>query len=72
MKNIILKFYNKEECSVADPGCLSRIPDPGFFPSRIPDSGSRIPDPESQKTWGGKIFYLFYLFSYLFVAFHPC
>jgi hypothetical protein len=23
--------------SVADPGCLSRIPDPGFFPSRIPD-----------------------------------
>jgi hypothetical protein len=36
-------------CSVADPGCLSRIPDPGsdFFPSRIPDPnclhpGSRI------------------------------
>jgi hypothetical protein len=23
--------------SVADPGCLSRIPDPDFFPSRIPD-----------------------------------
>jgi hypothetical protein len=23
--------------SVADPGCLSRIPDPYFFPSRIPD-----------------------------------
>ncbi len=22
-------------CSVADPGCLSRIPDPDFFPSRI-------------------------------------
>jgi hypothetical protein len=22
--------------SVADPGCLSRIPDPDFFPSRIP------------------------------------
>jgi hypothetical protein len=30
--------------SVADPGCLSRIPDPDFYPSRIPDSGSRIPD----------------------------
>jgi hypothetical protein len=23
--------------SVADPGCLSRIPDPDFCPSRIPD-----------------------------------
>jgi hypothetical protein len=23
--------------SVADPGCLSRIPDPDFFPSKIPD-----------------------------------
>jgi len=28
--------------SVADPGCLSRIPDPNFYPSRIPDPGSRI------------------------------
>ncbi len=23
--------------SVADPGCLSRIPDPDFYPFRIPD-----------------------------------
>jgi hypothetical protein len=23
--------------SVADPGCLSRIPNPDFYPSRIPD-----------------------------------
>jgi hypothetical protein len=23
--------------SVADPGCLSRISDPDFYPSRIPD-----------------------------------
>jgi hypothetical protein len=23
--------------SVADPGCLSQIPDPDFYPSRIPD-----------------------------------
>jgi hypothetical protein len=28
--------------SVADPGCLSRIPDPDFYPSRITDPGSRI------------------------------
>ena len=32
--------------SVADPGCLSRIPDPDFYPSRIPGPGSRIPDPK--------------------------
>jgi hypothetical protein len=34
--------------SVADPGCLSRIPDPDFYPSRIPDLGSQIPDLGSQ------------------------
>jgi hypothetical protein len=28
--------------SVADLGCLSRIPDLDFYPSRIPDLGSRI------------------------------
>ena len=28
--------------SVADPGCLSRIPDPDFYPSRIPNLGSQI------------------------------
>jgi hypothetical protein len=36
-------------CSVADPGCLSRIPDPDFYPSwiRISDPGSQIPDPKT-------------------------
>jgi hypothetical protein len=33
---------------VADPGCLSRIPDPEFYPSRIPNPGSQIPDLGSQ------------------------
>ncbi len=32
---------------VADPGCLSWIPDPDFYPSRIPDPRSRIPDPKT-------------------------
>ncbi len=32
---------------MADPGSLSRIPDPDFYPSRIPDPGSRIPDPKT-------------------------
>jgi hypothetical protein len=35
------------DSSIADPGCLSRIPDPDFYPSRIPDLGSRIPDPKT-------------------------
>jgi hypothetical protein len=36
------KKNTAEKSSVADPGCLSRIPDPDFYPSRIPDLGSRI------------------------------
>jgi hypothetical protein len=30
--------------SVADPGCLSRIPDPDFYPSRIPDPKTAMKD----------------------------
>jgi len=33
-----------------------RIPESGFFP--IPDPGSRIPDPGSNRKRGGKIFFL--------------
>jgi hypothetical protein len=44
--------YQAKNCSsvtsVADPGCLSRIPDPDFYPTRIPDPGSRISDPGSR------------------------
>jgi hypothetical protein len=29
--------HSYKKSSVADPGCLSRIPDPDFYPSRIPD-----------------------------------
>jgi hypothetical protein len=35
---------------VADPGCLSRIPDPDFYPSRIPDPKT------ATKERGGKKF----------------
>ncbi len=70
--------------SVAEPGCLSRIPDPDFiyppyhfhflppvlrsrdvyppdpgswfYPSRIPDLGSRIPDPTTETKEEGKKF----------------
>jgi hypothetical protein len=41
----------------ADPGCLSRIPDPEFYPSGIPDPRSRIPDPKTaMKVRGEKKF----------------
>jgi hypothetical protein len=47
--------------SVADPGCLSRIPDPDFYPFRIKDLGSRIPDPKSAtKERGKNICYTFF------------
>jgi hypothetical protein len=37
----------------------SRIPDPDFFPSRISDLGSRIPDPKTlTKERGEKIFFV--------------
>jgi hypothetical protein len=39
--------------AVADPGCLSRIPDPVFYPSRIPDLGSK----NSNKREGWKKIY---------------
>jgi hypothetical protein len=52
-----------EKYSVADPGCLSRIPDPDFYPSRIPDLGSRIPDPKTgRKERGEKKFFVKHFF----------
>jgi hypothetical protein len=50
--------------SVADPGCLSQIQGPDFYPSRIPDLGSRIPDPKTgrkekdEKKFFGKHFFV--------------
>jgi hypothetical protein len=40
-KKVRKKLQNS---SVADPECLSRIPDPDFHPYRIPDLGSWISD----------------------------
>ncbi len=41
-------MIGKVNTSVADLGCLSRIPDPDFYPSRIPDPGvNKAPDPGS-------------------------
>jgi hypothetical protein len=40
---IDLQDANKK-ISVADPGCLSRIPDPDFYRSRIPDLKTAIKD----------------------------
>jgi hypothetical protein len=35
--------------SVADPGCLFRIPDPDFYPSRIPDPKTAIKERGEKK-----------------------
>jgi hypothetical protein len=54
--------YSTLFCSVADPGCLSRISDPDFYPSRIPDLGSRIQKQVEKR--GVENFF----FKYFFVA----
>jgi hypothetical protein len=41
--------------SVADPGCLSQITDPDFYPSRIPDPKT----PTKEKEGKNLLFYLF-------------
>jgi hypothetical protein len=35
--------------SVADPGCLSPIPDPDFYPSRIPDPKTATKERDEKK-----------------------
>jgi hypothetical protein len=35
--------------SGADPGCLSQIPDPDFYPSRISDPGSKNSNERGEK-----------------------
>jgi hypothetical protein len=35
--------------SVADPGCLPRIPDPDFYPSRIPDPKAATKERDEKK-----------------------
>ncbi len=42
----IVKPIQYVKNSVADPGCLSRIPDPDFYPSRISDPGSKTASKE--------------------------
>jgi hypothetical protein len=42
---VLYCFQTTVGSNVEDPGCLSRIPEPEFYPSRIPDLGSRISDP---------------------------
>jgi hypothetical protein len=41
---------------VADPGCLSRIPDPDFYPSRIPDPKTATKDRGEKKNFFQTIF----------------
>jgi hypothetical protein len=52
--------------SVADPGCLSRIPYPDFYPSRIPDLVSRIQTQQQKRGGGGKLVVCYLFFSHKF------
>jgi hypothetical protein len=62
MDSSIITELDRSGTSVADPGCLSRIPDPDFYPSRVPDLGSRIPDPKTApKERGEKFVITFYV-----------
>jgi hypothetical protein len=50
-----LKFIHTViKSSVADPGCLSQIADPDFYPSRIPGLGPQIQKQQQKRR--GKIF----------------
>jgi hypothetical protein len=40
--HIFFPLSSNKFTSVVDPECLSGIPDPDFYPFRIPDLGSRI------------------------------
>jgi hypothetical protein len=46
---LALHLLHSKRSSVADPGCLSRIPDPDFYPSRIPDLRSRNPKQQQKR-----------------------
>jgi hypothetical protein len=51
-------IFFKQGGSVADLGCLSRIPDPDFYPSRISNPGSKTATKERGKK---KILSYFYV-----------
>jgi hypothetical protein len=54
----------KPYSSVTDPGCLSRIPDPDFYPSQFPDLGSRIQNSKKREGW--KKFWSYFFCSHKF------
>jgi hypothetical protein len=59
MSKKICFFIGKDQCC----GSGMFIPDPDFYPSRIPDLGSRIPDPKTgSKERGEKKFFVKHFF----------
>jgi hypothetical protein len=48
-KNLVWHRHFSVKSSVADPGCSSRIPDPDFYPSRIPDLESWIQNQQQKR-----------------------
>jgi hypothetical protein len=52
-----LKKHRIPDSSVADPGCLSWISDPDFYPSRIPDPKTATKE-RGEKKFVVKTFYV--------------
>jgi hypothetical protein len=48
-EKLFLRLSQIRKFSLADPGCLSRIPDPGFYTSRIPDPKTAIKERGEKK-----------------------
>jgi hypothetical protein len=80
----VVKVKCTRSTSVADPRCLSRIPDPDFYPSRIPDTGSKNSNKREVKkifvaqiSQNCKLFYFYaeeknlFLFSKNNITFYP-
>jgi hypothetical protein len=44
-----LEGARRSSISVADPGCLSLIPDPDFYPSQIPDPKTATKERDEKK-----------------------
>jgi hypothetical protein len=68
---VILKYdvsIYKLSNSVADPGCLSRIPDPDFYPSRIPDPKTATKE-RGEKIFDVIPFYIATNFTKLYIFF---
>ncbi len=63
---VLCDEISRLKTSVADPGCLFQIPDPDFFPSRIPDPKTATKE-RDEKKFDGIPFYEATNFTKLYI-----